>query len=275
MSPVLAKYQTPGQGAQGPNAAVMPKIVTSVDGLPSRPQAVKHDPNAQWDMGFTRTDAAFGSVAAAQGGLKAANDNGLERAEGAQNRLDGFRDFSSDRQQVIEDPSTSPVDKAIAAHEQDIAQVGAAAQQKEVDAQLGRVGAVPGPVRSAASADFWGSVQRRLAPNGEELSTFANKVAKPFVRGIPVAGLVLTAAQTEQAITVDHHSVGRSIAEGVGSTLGGAIFGVGAALLAGPETLGVGSIPAGVAAGAAGSYWGTKAADWLTDRFDDHEGIPH
>ena len=110
---------------------------------------------------------------------------------------------------------------------------------------------------------------------GEELGKFGTNYGKPFVKGISVAGLVLTGVQTEIDIQVNHHSVGRSISEGVGSTVGAGLFGVVAAGLAGPETGFVGSIPAGIAAGAAGLYLGGKAADWLTDRTDDVLGIDH
>jgi hypothetical protein len=197
-----------------------------------------------------------------------------DRAEGAQAGVDRLRDFSDERQNVIDDPSKSPTDKAIAAHEQDIAQLAEEKQVKLVNDKLGPARIIPEPVRNAASKDFWSPIENKVVSSGEELGKFGTNFGKPFVKGIPIAGLALTAGQTYLEIS-DHKSVGRAVAEGVGSTVGAAVAGVGAAALVAPETAGIASIPVGIAAGAAGSYAGGKAADWLTDRTDDVLGIDH
>jgi len=235
-------------------------------------QTSKRDPNAEWSwLPPSGKDYAFGTLGAVQSGVKAFND----RAEDAQSGVDRLHDFSDEQQKIIDDPSKSPTEKAVAAHEQDIAQLAEERNVKLVKDQLGPAQAIPDPVRGPLSKDFWDVVQKRAVPAGEELGKFGETYGKPFVKGVPVAGLVLTGVQTGIDIQVNHHSVGRSIAEGVGSTVGAAVFGVGAAALAAPETVGVASIPAGIAAGAAGSYLGGKAADWLTDRTDDVLGIDH
>jgi hypothetical protein len=235
-------------------------------------QASKPDPNAQWSwLPPSGRDYGFGALGAVQSGVKAFND----RAEDAQSGVDRLRDFSDERQKIIDDPGKSPAEKAVAAHEQDIAQLAEERNMKLVNDKLGPAKIIPEAARAPLSKDLWDTVQKGVVPAGEELGKLGETYGKPFVKGVPVAGLVLTGIQTGIDIQMNHHSVGRSIAEGVGSTIGAGVFGVGAAVLVGPETAGVASIPAGIAAGAAGSYIGGKAADWLTDRTDDVLGIDH
>jgi hypothetical protein len=97
------------------------------------------------------------------------------------------------------------------------------------------------------------------------------KIAKPIAEGTPYVGAIVTGVQTGLEVA-GGKSWGRSLAEGAGSLVGGAL---GAAAAGALESAGLATIPAAVAGGTGGSYLGGKLADLATDGVDNLFGIEH
>jgi hypothetical protein len=248
-----------------------PNFIGPVATRPGQPKAGDSAAAQVWDfMKPSKLDGVFGAVGAAQGALSGVQD----RASQNEGQAGRFHDFGLDRQAVANDPTNTPDVRRRAAHDAVVAgrreerYAGAAAKQ------LGPVASViPENVRSTVTRTPWDTLQDSAKAAGKELGPMA-KIAKPIAEGTPYVGAIVTGVQTGLEVA-GGKSWGRSLAEGAGSLVGGALGAAAAGALATPESAGLATIPAAVAGGTGGSYLGGKLADLATDGVDNLFGIEH